>query len=276
MRILGIGDIVGNPGRKIIADQLGRLRQERKIDFVVANAENATGGSGITPEHAKAMLDQGVDVLTGGDHVWGKKEIIPFIAGCSRLLRPANYPDSNPGAGYTIADSPLGPVGVVHVVGRIFMTTAQAGCPFTTAETLAKKLRERTPIIVVDMHAEATSEKMAFGWYMDGLASFIFGTHTHIQTADERILPKGTAYLTDVGMTGPHDSVIGVDVASVLGRFLTGMPARFDVATGNPRLNAVLIDADESTGLARGLTRLSHSLEELVELARTSGVPSTG
>ncbi|HLG42254.1 MAG TPA: TIGR00282 family metallophosphoesterase [Planctomycetota bacterium] len=256
MRILGIGDIVGSPGRKIIADQLGRLRQERKIDFVVANAENATGGSGITPEHATAMLAQGVDVLTGGDHVWGKKEIIPFIAGCSRLLRPANYPDSNPGAGYTIADSPQGPVGVVHVVGRIFMTTAQAGCPFTTAETLAKKLRERTPVIVVDLHAEATSEKMAFGWHMDGLASFIFGTHTHIQTADERVLPKGTAYITDAGMTGPYESVIGRRIDRVLHKMITQMPAPFDVAEGDARICGAIATVDPKTGRASAIERV--------------------
>lgn len=256
MRILGIGDIVGHPGRKILADQLGRLRALRKIDFVVANAENATGGSGIIPDHAKAMLENGVDVITGGDHIWGKKEIIPFIASCSRLLRPANYPDSNPGAGHTIVHTTFGPVGVIHVVGRIFMTSAQAACPFTTAETLAKKLREQTKIVVIDIHAEASSEKIAFGWHMDGLASFIFGTHTHVQTADERILPKGTAYITDAGMTGPYESVIGRRIDRVLHKMITQMPAPFDVADGDPRICGAIATIDVETGRATAVERV--------------------
>lgn len=256
VRILGIGDIVGSPGRKIVLDQVGHLRKGKEIDFVVANAENATGGAGIRPEHAKEMLENGVDVITMGDHVWGKREIIPFISGCSRLLRPANYPDSNPGAGYVVVDAPFGTIAVIHVVGRIFMTTSQSACPFTTAEALADRVREKTPVIVVDMHAEATSEKVAFGWHMDGKASFIFGTHTHVQTADERILPRGTAYITDAGMTGPYESVIGRRVDRVLHKMITQMPAPFDVAEGDPRLCGAIATVDLESGRATAVERV--------------------
>lgn len=257
IRILGIGDIVGGPGRRILRERLSDLAREKQVDFIVANAENATGGSGIRPEHAAQMLDGGIDVLTGGDHIWRKKEIIPFIQNNSRLLRPANYPDSNPGVGHTLIERPFGKVGVIHVVGRIFMMSAQAACPFETTRRLAEELRKETPIIVVDVHAEATSEKIAFGWYLDGRVSYIFGTHTHIPTADERLLPKGTAYITDVGMTGPYESVIGRKVEPVLQKMVTQMPAYFEVAEGDVRLYGAIATVDTETGKATAIERVS-------------------
>lgn len=256
IRILGIGDIVGAPGRRIIHERLPDLLRTKRIDFVVANAENVTGGSGIKPDHARALLDVGIDVLTGGDHIWRRKEIIPFISGCRRLLRPANYPASNPGVGHTIVERPFGKVGVVHVVGRIFMMSAHAACPFTTARELAEKIRRETPLVVVDFHAEATSEKIALGWYLDGEVSFIFGTHTHVPTADERLLPKGSAYITDVGMTGPYASVIGRRVEPVLQKMVTQMPAYFDVADGDVRLCGAIATIDTETGKAAAIERV--------------------
>jgi len=266
MRILFIGDIVGRPGRQLVRTGLAGMVSRHEIDFVIANAENAAAGFGITREIGDELLDLGVDVMTSGNHIWDKREALDYIGTESRLLRPANYPAGAPGNGSYVARSRGGhSVGVVNVMGRVFML--QIDDPFAVVLREIDALRQRARIVFVDFHAEATSEKMAMGWHLDGKATAVVGTHTHVQTADERILPKGTAYLTDVGMTGPHDSVIGVEVEPALSRFLTGMPSRFETATANPRLNAVIIDADEKTGLATDIERLSYSQDELTELA---------
>jgi hypothetical protein len=259
INVFAVGDIVGKPGRRVIKAKLGEILDREKIDLVIANGENASGGSGIVPKDAEELLSLGIDVITCGDHVWAKREIVPYIHSSRRVLRPANYPEDNPGLGATLLYAKNGtPIGIIHVQGRIFMRQ-QIDCPFKIARKIAEDFRERARIIVIDMHAEATSEKVAFGWYMDGLVSFIFGTHTHIQTADERILPKGTAYITDIGMTGPFDSVLGRKVEKVLHRFLTQMPAHFDVASDNLWLCGAIASIDETTGLAQGIKRVAIS-----------------
>ena len=274
VRILFIGDIVGRPGRDLIKQGLPSLIDHHEIDFVVANAENAAAGFGITREIGDQLLELGVDVMTSGNHVWDKKEALDYIGVEPRLLRPANYPAGAPGNGRYLARTRDGvSVGVVNVMGRVFMLNIDD--PFTGVLRQIDELKSRTRIILVDFHAEATSEKLAMGWHLDGKVTAVVGTHTHVQTADERILPKGTAYLTDVGMTGPHDSIIGVDIDAALGRFLTALPQRFETATGNPRLNAVLIDADEQTGRAIDIERLSYSLDELKALADARPVRSS-
>jgi 2',3'-cyclic-nucleotide 2'-phosphodiesterase len=266
MRILFIGDIVGRPGRQLVKVGLAAIVSRHGIDLVIANAENAAAGAGITREIGDELLEFGVDVMTSGNHIWDKKEAFSYIGAEPRLLRPANYPAGAPGNGSYLARTRDGvSVGVVNVMGRVFML--QIDDPFAVAMREIEALRQRTRIVFVDFHAEATSEKIAMGWHLDGKVTAVVGTHTHVQTADERILPKGTAYLTDVGMTGPHDSIIGVEIEPSLNRFLTGLPSRFDVASGNPRLNAVVVDADETTGRATDIERLSYSLDELNELA---------
>jgi metallophosphoesterase (TIGR00282 family) len=269
MKLLFIGDIVGKPGRDLVRHGVPALVDYHRIDLVIANAENSAAGFGITREIGDQLLDRGVDVMTSGNHIWDKKEALDYIGAEPRLLRPANYPAGVPGNGSYLARTRDGrSVGVVNVMGRVFMLNIDD--PFAVVLREIEALRSRTRVIFVDFHAEATSEKIAMGWHLDGRVTAMVGTHTHVQTADERILPKGTAYLTDVGMTGPHDSVIGVEIEPALGRFLNGMPARFETATGNPRLNAVLIDADEQTGRATDIERLSYSLEELLELERST------
>jgi metallophosphoesterase (TIGR00282 family) len=266
MRLLFIGDIVGRPGRDLVRDGLAALVSHHSIDLVIANAENAAAGFGITRGVGDQILECGVDVMTSGNHIWDKKEALDYIGAEARLLRPANYPSAAPGNGRFLARTRDGrPVGVINVMGRVFMPLVDD--PFAIVLREIEALASRTRVILVDFHAEATSEKIAMGWHLDGKVTAVVGTHTHVQTADERILPKGTAYLTDAGMTGPHDSVIGVQTEAALGKFINGLPAKFDTATGNPRLNAVLIDADEATGRATDIERLSYSLEELVELA---------
>jgi hypothetical protein len=266
MRILFIGDIVGRPGRQLVKAGLAALVSRHSIDLVIANAENAAAGAGITREIGDELLEIGVDVMTSGNHIWDKKEAFSYIGAEPRLLRPANYPAGAPGNGTYLARTRDGvSVGVVNVMGRVFML--QIDDPFAIVLREIEALRQRTRIVFVDFHAEATSEKIAMGWHLDGKVTAVVGTHTHVQTADERILPNGTAYLTDVGMTGPHDSIIGVEVEPSLNRFRTALPSRFDVATGNPRLNAVVVDADETTGRATDIERLSYSLDELNELA---------
>lgn len=256
VRILGIGDVVGRPGRTIIKDRLRDFCQKELVDCVIANGENLSGGSGLTPPEADELFKAGVHVITGGDHVWGKKEIIPYIDRTPHLLRPANYPDSQPGKGHTVVETPSGvKVGVIHLQGRVFMNVPCED-PFAWARRLVAELRPKTPVIAVDMHCEATSEKVAMGWWLDGQVSFIFGTHTHIQTADERVLPQGTAYITDCGMTGPYESVIGRRVDRVLHRFTTGMPAHFEVATGDVRLCGALATVDSETGRATEIRRV--------------------
>jgi len=266
VRILAIGDVVGKPGRSIIVNRLGEYCRKELVDCVIANGENLAGGSGLLPVEADELFKAGVHVITGGDHIWGKKEIIPYIDKTPGLIRPANYPVDQPGKGYTIVETASGvKVGVIHLQGRVFMHT-NCDCPFVVGKKILQELREKTNVIAVDMHCEATSEKVAMGWHLDGRASAVVGTHTHVQTADERVLPQGTAYITDVGMTGPHDSVIGVERSAILQRFLTGMPTRFETATENPRLNAVVIAADEHTGRAVSIERLSLSSENIEAL----------
>jgi len=226
----------------------------------VVNAENAAGGAGITPPVARDLFLAGVDCLMSGDHIWDKKEILEVIDRDERILRPCNYPDGIPGRGATVLRAENGiPVGVINTIGRVFMRE-QFDCPFKMTKHWAEELREKTPIVIVDMHAEATSEKIALGWYLDGAVSAIFGTHTHIQTADERILQKGTGYLTDVGMTGSYDSVLGREVEQVLKRFLTQMPTRFEVATKNIQLWGAIFDIDETTGRTRSIQRIQRGL----------------
>lgn len=274
MRILFIGDIVGKPGRDLIRRGVGPIVEHHQVDLVVANAENAAAGSGITRELGDQILASGVDVMTSGNHIWSKKEAIDYIGTEPRLLRPANFPAAVPGNGSYLARSADGrTAGIVNVMGRVFMQ--QLDDPFVAVMREIDALRPRAKIILVDFHAEATSEKAAMGWYLDGKVTAVIGTHTHVQTADERILPKGTAFLTDVGMTGPHDSIIGVEIEPALSRFLNGMPSRFEPATANPRLNAVIIDADEKTGRAEDIERLSYSLEELEQLTNAGPVRSS-
>lgn len=255
LRILHIADIMGEPGRKAVSRLVPRLIRERNVDFVLGNGENAAGGFGLTKRVAQELFDSGVDVLTGGNHMWDRKEILNFIEEERRILRPANYPAGVPGRGsgtFTAAGSRC--VGVVSLLGRVFIK--DVNCPFLAADAELKNLEEQTPIVLVDFHAEATSEKMAMGWYLDGRVSAVLGTHTHIQTADERILTKGTAFISDVGMTGPFDSVIGIEKEAALKRFLTQLPARFTPAKDDVRLNAVLVDVDDQTGRALGIERL--------------------
>ena len=266
MRILFIGDIVGKPGRELVRRGLSGIVDFHRVDLVIANAENAAAGFGITREIGDQLLEWGVDVMTSGNHIWDKKEALDYIGAESRLLRPANYPAGAPGKGSYLARTRDGrSVGVVNVMGRVFMLNIDD--PFTVVLREIAALKERTRIIFVDFHAEATSEKVAMGWHLDGRVTAMVGTHTHVQTADERILPKGTAYLTDVGMTGPHDSIIGVDIQAALGKFLTALPARFETASDNPRLNAVIVEADEQTGRATDIERLSLSADDVQQLA---------
>jgi len=271
-RLLFIGDVVGRPGRDLVRHGLPAIVDCHQVDLVIANVENAAAGNGITREIGDQLLDYGIDVMTSGNHIWDRKEAFDYIGAEPRLLRPANYPAGAPGSGSYVSRTRDGQsVGVINVMGRVFMLNIDD--PFAAVRREIAAMRERTRLIFVDFHAEATSEKIAMGWHVDGLVTAIVGTHTHVQTADERVLPKGTAYLTDVGMTGPHDSVIGVEVEAALGRFLTGMPVRFETASGNPRLNAVLIDADEATGRAVDIERLSLNANDLRALGATGLQP---
>jgi metallophosphoesterase (TIGR00282 family) len=269
VRILFIGDIVGRPGRDLVRQGLQAIVDHHRIDVVIANAENSAAGFGITREIGEQLLDWGVDVMTSGNHIWDKKEALDYIGIEPRLLRPANYPAGAPGRGsYLVRTRDNVSVGVVNIMGRVFMLNIDD--PFAVVLKEIEALKQRARIIFVDFHAEATSEKIAMGWHLDGKVTAVVGTHTHVQTADERVLPRGTAYLTDVGMTGPHDSVIGVEIDAALGRFLTALPAKFDTATGNPRLNAVVVDADEQTGRANSIERLSLSAGDIQRLAEQS------
>jgi len=255
MRILFIGDIVGKAGRQAVEGLLERCVADHQIDFTVANGENAAGGMGITPVIASEFLDLGIDVLTSGNHIWAKKEIIPFLDEEERLLRPANYPDRVPGRGAGIFCFGNGKkIGVLNIEGRVFMRNLE--CPFRVSEKEVEKLKEQTPIILVDFHAEATSEKVALAWFLNGKVSAVVGTHTHVQTADERILSGGTAYITDVGMTGPLASVIGIRRQIALERFLTQLPLKFDVATEEIELQGVILEVDEQTGKSRSIERV--------------------
>ena len=259
MRILFIGDIVGEPGRRAVKRLVPRLRAELPADLVIANGENMAGGSGITPRTADEVFTSGVDVITSGDHIWDLKEIMPHLAAEPRILRPLNYPVGAPGHGSLVVDRPgLPAVAVVNAQGRTFLADLENPFPLVLAEVL--RLREQTPIIFVDFHAEATSEKIALGRLLDGQASAVIGTHTHVQTADEQIFPGGTAYLTDAGFTGPHDSVLGREIEPVIRRFQTNLPQKFAVADGRILLQGVLIEVEDATGRARGIERLSRPL----------------
>ncbi len=243
MNILFIGDIVGAPGRRVITELLPRAVDLYCIDLVVANGENASGGIGITPQVADQFLSQGVDLLTSGNHIWKHKEILPYLNDTDRLLRPANYPPETPGRGLAMVETAAGePVAIINLEGRVFMNSLE--CPFRTADQLLQTLPPEVKVILVDMHAEATSEKQALGWYLDGRVSAMVGTHTHVQTADERILPGGTGYISDVGMTGPVDSVIGMNREIIMERFLTQRPHPFKVATQNLQLQGVVLKID--------------------------------
>jgi hypothetical protein len=256
MKILFIGDIVGSPGRDAIEKLLPGLKKEHGLDFIIANAENAAGGSGITPKIARDLFSLGVDVITAGDHIWKKKEIFEIIAQERHILRPANFPPPCVGVGGAVYETASGAkIGVISILGRVFMGPFPE-CPFKTARSEYDKLSKETKVIIVDIHAEATSEKVALGWYLDGLASAVLGTHTHVQTADEKILPRGCAYITDVGMTGPVDSVIGRKVEDVLERFITQMPTRFEIASDNIQLQGVVVEIDEVTGKAKAILRV--------------------
>ncbi|MFH1791386.1 MAG: TIGR00282 family metallophosphoesterase [Candidatus Omnitrophota bacterium] len=259
MRVMMIGDIVGKPGRDAVKTILPRLISEKGIDFVVANGENAAGGSGMTPSICDELLSSGVDVITSGDHIWKKREIVDYISVSDRVLRPLNYPQGVPGRGAAVVESRGGVrVGVINLVGRVFMEPVES--PFRTGMEAAKWLKEKTPVILVDLHAEATSEKIAMGYYLDGIVSVLAGTHTHVQTADEKILTGKTAYITDCGMTGPFDGVIGRQKEQILARFITQMPTRFEMAEGDVRLNGVIVDVDEKTGFADSIRRVEIGL----------------
>ena len=254
MRIFFIGDIFGSPGRKVLADHLQDIVQSRSLDLVIANGENSAAGFGITPRLAEELFALGIEVLTTGNHGWDRKEILPYFPQQPRLLRAANYPAGAPGAGVFCGMTRAGvPYAVLHLQGRVYMTALD--CPFRKADEELARLAPGCRIRIVDVHAEATSEKQAMGWHLDGRVTAVVGTHTHVPTADERVLPGGTAYITDVGMTGPYESVIGVKREIAVGKFLNQMPARFEPATGDVRLAAVIIDADEATGLAQSIER---------------------
>ena len=256
MLVLVVGDIVGQPGRKAVHEVLPLLRQQYKLDMVIVNAENSAGGFGLTPAIAQEFIETGVHVLTSGNHIWAQKDIIPELDSGMPILRPLNYPPGVPGRGYLITGKTM----VVNLMGRTFMNDID--CPFRAMDRLLEETEDRPPVIIVDFHAEATSEKMAMGRYLDGRVSAVLGTHTHVGTIDAQILPQGTAYVTDIGMTGPTDSIIGDDVASVLKRFLTGMPHHLSVGKGKPALNAVLVDVDEDSGRAIGIERICRQLEK--------------
>ncbi len=262
MRILFIGDVVGNPGRKVLREIIPKIKAEKKHDFCIANAENAAGGSGLTYSTVKEIFLSGVDVITTGNHVWSKREVLNFIESEQSVLRPANYPPELPGKGSVIMQAGRNggiQIGILNVMGRVYMDSID--CPFRTALKETEYLRSFTNIIIVDMHAEATSEKNALAWYLDGKVSCVIGTHTHIQTADERILPMGTGYITDAGMTGPHDGILGVDKDIILDKFLKHMPVKFEVAKGRTQFNGLLVDINESTGRTTRLERLSCVME---------------
>ena len=255
MNILFIGDTVARAGRSILHQHLKSLQETCAVDLTVVNCENAAGGFGITPKIADELFDWGVDVLTSGNHIWDKKEIFPYLDSNALLLRPANYPPGNPGRGSVVAKTRSGEkVAILNVQGRVFMPSIDD--PFRTVDSELSALPPDVRVIIVDMHAEATAEKVAMGWYLDGRVSAVLGTHTHIPTADETILPEGTAYQTDVGMTGPFHSVIGVMTEDVLRRFLQQTPVRFEPASREARLNAALIEVDSGTGKARSIERI--------------------
>jgi metallophosphoesterase (TIGR00282 family) len=257
MRLLVIGDIVGRPGKHACSQIIPRLINEREIHCVIANAENAAAGSGLTPPMFSKLRHYGIDVCTMGDHVYRRREVLPLLESSNRVVRPANLPPEATGPELAVVEARNGlPVAVFSLLGRTFMNV-RADCPFHAADRLLAQLDSRVKTVVVDMHAETTSEKVAMGWYLDGRVTAVIGTHTHVQTADERILPRGTAYITDLGMTGPHDSVLGRDKQAVLRSLVTGVPHPYSVATDDARLCGVIIDTDDNTGQARRIERIN-------------------
>jgi metallophosphoesterase (TIGR00282 family) len=256
MLVLAIGDIIGQPGRQAVSRFLPALRQQHAFDMIIANAENAAGGFGLTSIIAGELIETGIDVLTSGNHIWAQKEIMDHLDGELPILRPLNYPPGVPGRGYLISRGVM----VVNLMGRTFMNDID--CPFRAMDKLLAELKSKPPVIIVDFHAEATSEKMAMGRYLDGRVSAVLGTHTHVGTIDAQILPKGTAYVTDIGMTGPADSIIGDDVDSVIRRFLTGMPHRLSVGRGKPILNAIMVEVAEDSGRAKSIERICLKTEK--------------
>lgn len=254
MRVLFIGDIIGEPGRKMVKASMRDLAERHRPDLVLANGENAAGGFGITPDIAEELFSIGIHVLSSGNHVWDKKEIEPYLSKQDRLIRPANYPEGNPGFGSVIVSTPAGKAAVLNLEGRVFMSNLDD--PFRTADREIETLKKETAVIIIDFHAEASSEKAALAWYLDGRVSAVIGTHTHVQTSDERILPGGTAFITDVGMTGPTDSVIGVKKEEAIARFLYQSPRRFTIPKGAVHLDAAVMEIDPTTGKALSIERI--------------------
>ncbi|MBI3722739.1 TIGR00282 family metallophosphoesterase [bacterium] len=261
MRIAAFGDVVGAPGRRVLEKHLRAFREANAIDAVIVNAENVADGSGVTPALMDRLLAAGADVLTTGDHIGRKNAIFPVLEGSPKIVRPANYPSEFPGRGLTFFQLDQVEIGVLNLIGRVFLNDGQASCPFKAADEALAKCKGRTQVLVVDFHAEATSEKQALGWYLDGRASVVYGSHTHVATADGRVLPGGTAYQTDVGMCGPWDSVIGRRTDRVLKKMLTGVPAPFDVAEGDPRASGAIFTV-ERTGRARSVERVEIKLDD--------------
>jgi len=253
--VLAIGDIIGKPGRQAVKEVLPGLKRQHGIDFVIANGENVAGGIGLTPATAEELLKAGVDVITSGNHIWAQKDIIPCLDSNIPVLRPLNYPPGVPGRGYIMVNN----IVVVNLIGRTFI--GNFDCPFREMDKLLAELAPELKVIIIDFHAEATSEKVALGRYLDGRVSAVLGTHTHIGTIDAQLLPKGTAYVTDIGMTGPDDSIIGDDIDAVLSRFLTIMPHRLTVGKGRVTFNGILVDIDKSTGLAIGIERICQEVD---------------
>jgi metallophosphoesterase (TIGR00282 family) len=259
MKILYFGDVVGKPGRQALKLRAQALAASEGADLLVANCENSSAGIGVDPGSARDLFSAGIDVLTSGNHIWHRREIYDFLEESERLLRPANFAPGVPGRGWSIYETRKGPIAVVNLIGRVFM--APADCPFRAADAILEHIGDRARVVFVDMHAEATSEKMGMGRYLDGRVSAVVGSHTHVQTADEMVLPKGTAFITDTGMCGPLDSVIGMRTEQVLKRFVDQLPIRYDVGAGPPLLQAVAVDVDENTGRARGIRRIREVLE---------------
>jgi metallophosphoesterase (TIGR00282 family) len=256
MRVLCIGDVIGRPGRRVLREMLPQIQRERLIDFTIANGENLAGGFGIIPEKFHEMENFHVDLVTTGNHIWDRKEIVPFLDHTDRLLRPLNYPPGTPGRGYTVVPAATGVyIGVLNLQGRVFMPNID--CPFRAAEAAIEELRRKTPVVFVDFHAEATSEKVAMGRFLDGKVTAVFGTHTHVQTADDQVLPGGTAYITDLGMTGAHESVIGMEVEGSIRKFLTAMPGKLNPENRGLRLNGLVVEVDPETGRALAVERLN-------------------
>lgn len=261
MRLLFIGDIVGRPGREMLERSLPRLKQEYHPNIIIVNGENASGGKGISNKVVRFLFEQGVNGITLGNHTWDNKEIFEFIDDETKVIRPANFPEGTPGRGFTYIRYNDIEIGLVNLMGRTFLPPID--CPFRAADRIIEEMRKRTKIIFVDFHTEATSENLAMGWYLDGRVSAVVGTHTHVQTADERILPAGTAYITDVGMTGPMNGILGVNREAVIKKFMTQLPVRFEVATDDrQQLNAVVIDINKSTGNAEKIVRIFIDSEE--------------